>query len=375
MNRLSISILSSIVLVGALACTQGAPAAPASAPKVAEPAKPAAKAATNPAPTVAEDSAEWKAVLEGARKEGQLVVYGSRNPVIDRLVPSFPDRYGFKVDYVSLQSGQTQERTQAEADSGRRIASLTMTGDTAIYQLAQNKLLQALPAVPNAARLHPNEWELVSESGGQYVPYANLVAGLLVNTGMIPEAEAPRNWKDLLDARFKGKIVMPDPRGAGGGNVFVYLAAKANGYGEEYIRQLAQQDLLLVQGAADRDAVVARGERAIAIAADPRGLAAMKGVPLKWVIPEDGLTRVPFVVGVIKEAPQPNAARVFMNWLLSTEFQSEAAKELLDVPTVLGVSGHPLGLTAESMKLLGPGREPPDRFQEAVGIANRLFTR
>src|SRR4029079_5427886 len=122
----------------------------------------------------------------------------------------------------------------------------------------------------------------------------------------VPAADEPKTWKDLLDPKWKGKIVMNDPGVAGGGSAFFVVSVVAPGYGEEFHRKLAQQDLQLVGQSREVGAIVARGERAIGLPGNNQGPGTQPGSPIKWLPLEDGLYRSSQVIAAIKGAPAPN---------------------------------------------------------------------
>src|SRR5207249_6501982 len=118
-----------------------------------------APAANNPAsPFMAEDSAEWKAILDAARKEGALTVYGSQHPIIKAHAPEFPQKFGFTLDFVELRGAEAMDRIHAEKDANKLVASVLETGDSAVYPVYQEGGLQLVKGLPNGARIHPAEF-------------------------------------------------------------------------------------------------------------------------------------------------------------------------------------------------------------------------
>jgi iron(III) transport system substrate-binding protein len=356
-----------------------APAAkPAASPAAAPAAKPAASpaAASSAGPFMSEDSAEWKAILDAARREGQVVGYGSDSlaPMLDKYKDEFAAKYGIQISWVSGSGGETTERLTAEKDANRRVASMFSSGDTSGYAVYKAELLQELRGLPNGARIHPVEQSVLEMSKNQYWPLYNIVRGLVINTQLIPPAEELKNWRDLLDPKWKGKIALNDPSRSGGGHTFFEIMLKTPGYGEEFLRALAQQDLLLMRSQGEAESAVARGERAIGIPGNVNAPTEYVGAPMKWLPMAEGYMRTSIVMGIVKEARHPNAAKVFMNWLLSPEMQQRIADEIHEAPSTVGIR-HPLGLNIENLKLLGPGITNPADQNQSLAKAREIFGR
>jgi iron(III) transport system substrate-binding protein len=334
-----------------------APAAPAAKPAASPTTKPQAAAADNPAaPFVAEESAEWKAIMDAARQERELTVYGGVNlpGVVDALRGEFEAKYGFKVNVTAGTGAESRERVLAERDAGRRTASVFSAGETSSWELLQENVLEELRELPNGVKLHPFFFENIRTYQNRAWPVQATVYGLAVNAQLVPEAEQPKNWKDVLDPKWKGKIVMEDPGRSGGSSNVFDVSMRTPGYGEEFHRELKAQDPLIVRDPAEVERILVRGERAIGWPGPIEAPARNPGAPLKWIIPTDGVVILTSTVAIVKDAPAPNAARVFANWMLSPEFQTRLAQATSLLPSIQGVS-HPMGLSSENLTPLGPG--------------------
>jgi len=348
------------------------PPKPAAAPTTAPPAA-AAPAASNGNPVgpfMAEDSAEWKAILDAAQKESSLTVYGSQHPIIKEQAPNFPQKFGFKLDFVELRGAEAMDRIHAEKDANKPIASVLETGDSAVYPVYAEGGLQLVQGLPNGARIHPAEFAIFNETQNYSWPVWDQIEGIIYNTDLVPPDQVPKSYHDLVDPRWNGKIAMLDP--AARMSAFIELTLEDPNFGEAYHQQLAAQDLLLVQSGGDFEAAVARGERALA-PGPPSAPSRQQGAPMKWIAMQEGVFRSVFAIGVIKDAPAPNAARVFLNYLLSPEFQTEIGQKLLDTPAITGIT-HPMGLTLDNLQLFGnaQGRQKvqgnPDVMKKALAI-------
>jgi iron(III) transport system substrate-binding protein len=358
------------------------PVAPAaSAVAVASPAPSAqsasAVAAGNPAgPFRAVDSAEWQATLAAARTEGELTVYGTTMlpRSMEQHLAEFQQSFGVKVNWVGSSGDQTMQRVLAEKDTGKLLASAVTGGDSNLYPLYQAGALADLSGLPNAARIHPLDFEILEESKNHYLPLYNPVYGVYVNTQQVGPAEEPRTWRDLLDPKWKGKIVMHDPGRSGGGVIFFAVSTNAPGYGEAFHQQLARQEPLLVASPEQVDATVARGERAVGLPGQANGTVRQRGAPLKWLVMADGMVWNVHTIGAVEGGPAPNAARVLLNWLLSPEIQLVIANEGPEVPSTAGIA-NPLGLAIDDLKPLGPGRPKSSEKADWSAKARQIYGR
>jgi ABC-type Fe3+ transport system substrate-binding protein len=165
--------------------------------------------------------------------------------------------------------------------------------------------------------------------------------GLWFNT----EAAKPnelRSFDDLLNPKWKGKIGFLDPRTPGSGqSVWSYLWDKK---GEPFLRKLLQQDLFISRDQRQLGDALAKGKVAVALGISFYTLEGfiLANLPVKELpTPKEGLpsSNGSGVIGVVKNAPHPNAARLFVNWLLSKEGQELYVKSMhqstrrLDVDT------------------------------------------
>ena len=143
------------------------------------------------------------------------------------------------------------------------------------------------------------------------------------NKKMVAAADAPKSFWDLTGAKWKGQLLMDD-------NESKWMAGMMQFYGEakilELLRMLAAQDIQFRTGHSSIQTLLAAGERAAVVVAFANGVDRLKkeGAPIEWIAPEPviGLT---FGTAVVKDAPHPNAARLFNDFLLSREGQELTA--------------------------------------------------
>ena len=137
---------------------------------------------------------------------------------------------------------------------------------------------------------------------------------------MKPE-DAPKSFADLLDPKWVGKMVKGHP--AYSGTIMTATFQIARDLGWEYLEKLAKQRVMQVQSATDPPKKLALGERAVMADGNDYNLIQLKeaGQPVEVVYPDEGTPVVTGPSAVFKAAPNPNAARLFQNWLHSREGQ------------------------------------------------------
>lgn len=315
MKRLSIAI--GILLLVLIACAPKTSPPPAPAPVSSPVAPSATKAAT---PTA--EQAAWEKVIAEARKEGRVTPYtffmiGDAGAAVAN---AFEKKYGIKVEFVTGVGAVLMERIRAEAAAGKNIAD---TVDSAISIVATMKSLGLtqswgqLPATTDANVWRNNpiadpERHLLSAGIG--------VMTTFVNTQLVKSSEEPKSYNDLLSPLWKGKITVASPVTAP--NIMFLLVTGV--YGEAFLKKLAQQDLKVGPTIRDAENMLVRGEAAIMVPEADATMAAFlsQGAPVKPIDMAEGATSYSsLTIAMTKQAPHPNAARLFGNWLLSSEGQ------------------------------------------------------
>jgi len=155
------------------------------------------------------------------------------------------------------------------------------------------------------------------------------------NPKIVPDRDAPQTWKDLLNPKWKGKMVSAHPGYSG--IIMTHVLALVNLYGWDYFRDLAKNSLHLVQSANDPAGLVASGERPVGVnGAEYFYYKTQKqGNPIKIVYPKEGIPLIVSPVAIAKDAPHPNAAKLFSEYIFAKESQQLLAdKEGL-------YTGHP----------------------------------
>ena len=262
-----------------------------------------------------------QAMIDAAKKEGQVVWYTTQ--IIDQFArpaaAAFEKRYGIKVSYVRANSNEVALRVLNEAKAGRMQADV-FDGTGATASLKKEGIVAKF--IPENAKRFPKEY---IDSEGYWVATNLYVLTPGYNTELIRKGTQPKTFQDLLDPKYKGKIAWNSTSSSSAGPGFVGIVLETMGEekGIAYLRDLAKQQPTGLAVAARQvlDQVIA-GEYAIAlnIFNNHAVISAAKGAPVDW-IPMDPALGVLSVISVTKDAPHPNAGRLFLEFLMSEDGQ------------------------------------------------------
>jgi iron(III) transport system substrate-binding protein len=175
------------------------------------------------------------------------------------------------------------------------------------------------PYVPEDVALHyPSEHK---DPDGLFATWRTTLCVIGYNTKLVKPEEAPKSFADLLDPKWSGKMVKAHPGYSGTIMTATYQVARDLGW--QYFEKLAAQKVMQVQSAADPPKKLALGERAIMADGVEYGMLLLreKGEPVEIVYPTEG---TPIIIGpsaVMKNAPNPNAARLATSFMFSLEGQ------------------------------------------------------
>jgi iron(III) transport system substrate-binding protein len=257
--------------------------------------------------------------VEAARKEGKVVWYTSLVlPSAERVAKLFEAAYpGIKVEVHRSGSQRVLQRLMQELSAGIKHADVIHTSDAGHFVLLKEKKLLAR-YTPAGVEGFPAGFK---DKDGYAYGLRATVNAIAYNPKVVPAAEAPRSWKDLLDPKWKGKEVTAHPGYSG--VVATHVLALVQLYGWDYFNQLAQNKPMLVQSAADPAGVVASGERPVAVNGGDYTFYQMKkkGNPVEIVYPREGVPLVVSPSAITSFAPHPQAARLFTDFTFSREVQ------------------------------------------------------
>jgi iron(III) transport system substrate-binding protein len=323
----------SLLLVAAAlvaACAPARPSAPA--------APPAASAARSA------EEAEWDRVLQAARQEGTVVVAGyPTDEARQASTEPFEKRYGITVQFEPLggpQGAVLAERVRTERAAGQHRWDVFVGGTTTIINAL--KPMGAVEPIEAALLLpevkDPGRWrrglEFTDAGRGGVVMMPYSVEAFMINP-RLARPEEFQSYRDLLAPRWKGQIVAHDPRIAGSGQaVFSFYYAHRD-LGPEFLRALARQEPVILRDVRQELDMLAQGKATFCTGCSQAVAATMieRGLPIQVVnarqLREGGyITSGGGNVALFNNAPHPNAAKVYLNWLLGPEGQTGLARAL-----------------------------------------------
>ncbi|HZU06891.1 MAG TPA: extracellular solute-binding protein [Chloroflexota bacterium] len=348
-------MISVLFLVGVACSPLGAPA-PTGTGGAQLTGKPAG-------PPLAKPDGSWDDVLAAARKEGKVVVAGPPGTSYRDAMRVFEQRFpDIRLEFQGLNPVDFVVRFQKEHEAGQFLWDVYITGPTSFDLTAKRageivpiRTVLLLPEVTDEAIWFGGFEEAYLDREKQYVFafQAEVSPQVYINRDFIRENELS-TVKGLLDPKWKGKIAIHDPRmdGAGNGRIASWLGQ----LGEDFVRALLRQDVGLTRDSRQLAEWVVRGQYPIAIGLSPTDLLEFtragvehKVVPLgSRTEPEAWRLSTAFgAVRLLDGAPDPNAATVFINWLLSKEGQTAWVEKTgrpsrrLDVPRLEDTSPIP----------------------------------
>jgi ABC-type Fe3+ transport system substrate-binding protein len=304
-----------------------------------------------------------QAMIDAAKKEGQVVWYTTQ--IIDQFArpaaAAFEKRYGIKVSYVRANSNEVALRVLNEAKAGKMQADV-FDGTGATASLKKEGIVAKF--IPENAKRFPKEY---IDSEGYWVATNLYVLTPGYNTELIRKGTQPKTFQDLLDPKYKGKIAWNSTSSSSAGPGFVGIVLETMGEekGIAYLRDLAKQQPTGLAVAARQvlDQVIA-GEYAIAlnIFNNHAVISAAKGAPVDW-IPMDPALGVLSVISVTKDAPHPNAGRLFLEFLMSEDGQ-KIYRDAEYLPVDPNVPPKDLALRPDGVKFRAIYKTPEDIDRE-----------
>ncbi len=253
-------------------------------------------------------------LIEGAKREGNVVFYAPLNINDSRmLLKRFEEKYPFiKTELLRMSAEPLLNRILTEDRAGRN--AVDVINNTVINALKRARLLQPYRFAESSA--YPEQFR---DPEGYWVSMYNNYYVLGYNSKLVSSKEAPKDWQDLLNPKWKGKIGMDQEE-------YEWYAASMEYWGREkaqkYHRVLAKQEIHWRKGHTLISQLIVAGEFPLGIVYAHRAESMKKaGAPIDWVKTSNPVFVALSPVAVAAKAPHPNAARLLLDFMLSKEAQ------------------------------------------------------
>ncbi|HZU08102.1 MAG TPA: extracellular solute-binding protein [Chloroflexota bacterium] len=295
--------------------------------------------------------AEWSRIVEAARQEGEVIVWGQageerRQFWKDAFERAYP---GIRVNlFQASSSSERDSRFLMEYEAGVARVDVLVAGSASAN--ARVKPIGALQSVRPLLRpevLDPKNWRdgklIWVDSEQEYFLLSDTIAAPAVAVHRsIAEGEI-QSWDDLLNPKYRGKIVMLDPRGSGRGFAAATFLYYYPGLGPEFTKEFYRNGIVFSSDERQNAEWVDSGRMLIYVYPNEREIESLrsvggtlrvipvlkvKGMPAGSVLGSDGILFIPN----INPLPHPNAARVYVNWFYSREGQ-QAMADIMRIPS------------------------------------------
>ncbi|HYT57861.1 MAG TPA: extracellular solute-binding protein [Verrucomicrobiae bacterium] len=315
----------------------------------------------SPSPALSQTGApaEWERILAAAKQEGKIVAGIPASADLRKQIEAvFKAKFpGIEVELSPSRGPQNVRKIAEEYKAGIHNSDLSIGGtDTMLYGFVEPGIAEpfepfmVLPEVKD-----PKQWWgghiWGDNKTGKRLIYsfeAFTSDNLWHNTELVKPEEI-RSYDDLLQPKWKGKIGLLDPRNPGAGHstwTFFWMIK-----GEEYLKKLVQQDLLISTNQRLLGEGLAKGKISLTIGISYYTLEPFikAGLPVRALpVPKEGTytSNGSGTVTIVKNPPHPNATKVFINWLLSKEGQETFGK-------AIGQATRRLDVDTKSLKAIG----------------------
>ena len=322
---------------------------------------------------------EWTRVIEAAKQEGQLSLYGGQEITHPDIIAGFNKEFPFiRVTSASGRAADMMTRIVAERRADRYLADVTASGPNGPRMLYLNKILDPiaptfiLPEVSDLSRWYGGRhWYADPENKYIFMFEGTIVStGLSFNNKLVSMDEIKSYW-DLLQPKWRGKLLGQDPRGAALSTPVLILYHRA-GLGAEFLRRLyTETDITLFRDRRQGTNWLATGKFSVCHLCRDIDKAAKQGLPVEDISP-DKLKEGGSIGGggssvlaLINRAPHPNAAKLFINWYLSRQGQA-LWQQVMNVKEVEASDSMRIDLAKDDV--LPDGKRAPGREYQVIGF-------
>ena len=302
--------------------------------------------------------------IAAAEREGAVVIYSpdveqGTAKMLEAFHALFPK---IATNYVRLQAGALYAKVQAERQARTYVVDVLNLSDVGLAFDFQKRNGYQQYISPEMAAYKP---DFKSQPEGLWTWGSINTSGIAYNPKVVPPAQAPKSWEDLLDPKWKGAMSVKTSN-SGLQHFTWYMLNKV--LGPEFWQKLAQQEPLAFDSQVQQYDRLVNGQDKVMECAQYSGFLdyRQKGAPLEYVLPTKGAVAGPEVWGIVDNAPHPNAARLFLDWFLSPAGQKPFIEALFMHAARPDVAPPAGAAPLSSFKLLYP-TDWPDFFASRPG--------
>jgi len=317
-----------------------------------------------------------KSLYEAAKKEKEFTVYTAHynTDEIANLCAVFDKKYpGVKCNFVRTTAQVAFQRLLQDVQANAPVASVFSSTDVSHYpDLKKRGLL--LKYTPHNIDNMVDSLKSYNDKDGYYWVTAAALMLITYNSSVVPEKDAPKNWPDLLDPKWKDKVAIGHPAFSGYVGTWTVLMRKL--YGWQYFEKLEKNKPQIGRSVNDSVTLLNSKERWVAAGSEATTLLSRdKGNPLAVIYPTDGALLMVSPSAVLTNAPAPNAGKLFMEFLLDRDAaETQVKNHALSV--IKGIKPAPGARPLEEIKIVRPTEEEitkgipevKEQFRDTFGI-------
>src|SRR5262245_51501028 len=265
------------------------------------------------------------AMIAAAAKEGKVVWYTSVDvKVAEAIAKAFRAEYpNIAVDVERSGSERVFQRINQEYQSGIKNVDVVNSSDSSHFMFWKDQKWLAQHTPPDVKR-YPAQFK---DPEGYYAVWRATLSVMGYNTKLVDAKDAPKGYADLLDPKWKGKLVKAHPGYSGTSLTGTFAITKLLGW--DYLEKLSKQGVQQLQSTTASPKSIASGERAVMVDGNEYNMFIEIDAksPVKIIYPVEGTPFVTSPTAIFADAPHPNAARVFQNFLYTQKIQQLAVDE------------------------------------------------
>lgn len=308
-------------------------------------------------------------LYEKAKVEGAVTVYGPTENLYAPVYEIFKEKYpGIEIKTANIFGQELDTRLEGESFSGGFKADMVHIGVSDIERFYSKNYLTSYS--PIGTEKLPSQYK--GDGSLWHIPSRHLYS-VAYNTDKVSSDMAPKVWNDLMNQRWNGKISMSNPSISGATPQVLSSALAAGAIDYNWIESFKDQEQKIYPSVSTSLQAVITGENDIALVAGYGTLMRQKqrGAPLAMAPLQDGAYMSDVGYALLKDSPNPNAARLLMSWSFTEEGQKAIAEHVYEFGTMPGAP-TPTG-SEELPNFTGVPYPGGDKYKEVLEKLNKIF--